>query len=190
MPDVTISYRGSQIASMDASGTKTLETAGKYCDDDVTIAYTRPSENHIASGEFTLPGITSDVSITHNLNSSCIFVVMQRINTDHSIIDWSESRYRSITFFGGTTQLIALDELQGYRFNGGNTLYYHDDDTLDGYPTGIRAYFGSETSSDVPTGITSRPARMGVIIIDSNTVKVNAGYAFVPGRWVWRAYGI
>ena len=36
---VTITYAGSEIASMDAAGTKTLETQGKYCTDDITVAY-------------------------------------------------------------------------------------------------------------------------------------------------------
>ena len=43
MSDVTVSYKGSQIASMDASGTKTLLTEGKYCEDDITVSYTRYS---------------------------------------------------------------------------------------------------------------------------------------------------
>ena len=43
MADVTISYKGSSIATMDASGTKTLETSGKYCEDDITVEYIKPS---------------------------------------------------------------------------------------------------------------------------------------------------
>lgn len=43
MPDVTISYKGSSIATMTSSGTKTLETAGTYCEDDITIDYTKPT---------------------------------------------------------------------------------------------------------------------------------------------------
>lgn len=43
MSDITISYNGSAIATMDASGTKTLETEGKYCKDDITLVYVRPS---------------------------------------------------------------------------------------------------------------------------------------------------
>lgn len=41
--DVTISYKNNVIATMDASGTKTLETSGKYCEDDITVEYTKPS---------------------------------------------------------------------------------------------------------------------------------------------------
>lgn len=42
MADVEISYKGSTIASMSASGTKTLLTEGKYCEDDITVEYTSP----------------------------------------------------------------------------------------------------------------------------------------------------
>lgn len=43
MSDITINYKGSAIATMDASGTKTLLTEGKYCEDDISIAYVKPS---------------------------------------------------------------------------------------------------------------------------------------------------
>lgn len=42
MADVTVSYKGSNIATMSASGTKTLETAGTYCEDDIEITYVSP----------------------------------------------------------------------------------------------------------------------------------------------------
>lgn len=43
MPDVAISYKGSQIATMDSSGTKTLNTQGKYCEGNITVQYSKPS---------------------------------------------------------------------------------------------------------------------------------------------------
>lgn len=43
MAEVEISYKGSNIATMNASGTKTLLTEAKYMEDDVTVTYTRPS---------------------------------------------------------------------------------------------------------------------------------------------------
>ena len=42
MADVTINYEGNAIATMSASGTKTLLTAGKYCDDDIEVVYVSP----------------------------------------------------------------------------------------------------------------------------------------------------
>ena len=43
MSDITIGYKGNTIGTMDASGTKTLQTSGKYCEDDIEIAYVKPS---------------------------------------------------------------------------------------------------------------------------------------------------
>ena len=43
MSDITISYKGSSIATMDTSGTKTLLTEGKYCEDDIEIVYDKPA---------------------------------------------------------------------------------------------------------------------------------------------------
>lgn len=45
MAEVEINYKGSTIASMNASGTKTLLTSGKYCEDNIEIEYTRPSSS-------------------------------------------------------------------------------------------------------------------------------------------------
>ena len=39
--DITISYKGSTIATMSSSGTKILNTSGTYCEDDITIDYTK-----------------------------------------------------------------------------------------------------------------------------------------------------
>lgn len=43
MSEVEISYKGSTIASMNASGSKKLQTAGKYCEGDINVTYARPS---------------------------------------------------------------------------------------------------------------------------------------------------
>ncbi len=43
MSDVTISYKGADIATMDATGSKTLQTQGKYCEGDISVAYIKPS---------------------------------------------------------------------------------------------------------------------------------------------------
>lgn len=42
MSDITINYKGNAIATMDASGTKTLLTDGKYCEDDIEVVYVKP----------------------------------------------------------------------------------------------------------------------------------------------------
>lgn len=43
MADVTLTYKGDTIAEMNASGSKTLKTAGKYCEGDIGVSYVKPS---------------------------------------------------------------------------------------------------------------------------------------------------
>lgn len=43
MADVSISYKGDEIATMNATGVKTLLTSESFCEDDITITYTKPS---------------------------------------------------------------------------------------------------------------------------------------------------
>ena len=42
MTDITLSYKGSTIATMSASGSKTIQTKEKYCEDDINLSYERP----------------------------------------------------------------------------------------------------------------------------------------------------
>lgn len=43
MTDLIVSYKGSDILTASASLSRKLDTAGKYCEDDITIQYTRPT---------------------------------------------------------------------------------------------------------------------------------------------------
>ena len=43
MADLTIKYKGQPIVELSESGTKTLKTAGKYCEDDITVEYAKPA---------------------------------------------------------------------------------------------------------------------------------------------------
>ena len=45
MADITLSYKGSTIATMSASGSKTIQTAGKYCEDDIELTYISANPN-------------------------------------------------------------------------------------------------------------------------------------------------
>lgn len=43
MADVTLSYKGSDILELSNSGSATLKTGGKYCEDDIGVEYVKPS---------------------------------------------------------------------------------------------------------------------------------------------------
>ena len=64
MADVSITYKGNEISSMSATGTKTLLTEGKYCEDDITVAYTKPSAPS--------PSLQSKTNITPTTSSQLI----------------------------------------------------------------------------------------------------------------------
>ena len=43
MADLTIKFKGQPIVEISESGTKTLKTAGKYCEDDISVEYAKPA---------------------------------------------------------------------------------------------------------------------------------------------------
>lgn len=43
MADVTLTYKGSDILELSDSGSATLKTGGKYCEDDIAVEYVKPS---------------------------------------------------------------------------------------------------------------------------------------------------
>ena len=72
MSEVNINYKGATIAGMDASGTKTLLTQGKYCEDDIDIVYNKP-----AGTSYTLLGsteLTANTTSTSNTSLGSITV--------------------------------------------------------------------------------------------------------------------
>lgn len=50
MADVEVTYNNTKIVELSESGTKTLKTAGKYCEEDIVLEYNKPSEGS-SSGE-------------------------------------------------------------------------------------------------------------------------------------------
>ena len=75
MADVTLKYKGATIGELSESGSKTLETAGKYCEADILLEYVKsggslPSQiSKIDGGSFTLTSDTTGTNhwISHNL---------------------------------------------------------------------------------------------------------------------------
>ena len=62
MADVEIKYKGASIATLNETGTKTLKTSEKYCEDDITVSYTKsavPAETNQRHYEYDNPAAVS-----------------------------------------------------------------------------------------------------------------------------------
>lgn len=163
MPDVTISYKDSQIASMDASGTKTLLTEGKYCEDDIVVQYTRYSPE-VYAGEHHQPtpsSYTVTVSLTNPINSSYF-------NYCHIYEATSNSPYSSLTKIGeissatGSVSVSVNTNLYGIAIECiGNRGYQG------GYPNVSCTGGASYTSGDICDQFVIQVTGNGTVTIDS-----------------------
>ena len=146
----------------------------------------------MASGEFTQ--VSGVAHLEHNLNSKKIFVVMQRVETDHSNIN-STNEYQSVMIYGATVEALGLDEQQTYSLNGGTAAHFDSTNTSSNsaYPKGINARF---SSGDYPNNSVMAYSDRGVSALDSaanpsnNVVRIYPVYGLTAGRWVWRAYAL
>lgn len=115
MPDVTISYKGNSIATMSASGTKTLLTEGKYCEDDITVAYTAPTPS---AGSATTPN--TNISVLPTITVSSSGLITTTVNTSQSVTPTVVAGYVSsgtagtITVSGSNSTELTTKTAQTY----------------------------------------------------------------------------
>lgn len=72
MADVSILYKGSAISEFSSSLTKKVNTKGKYCEDDITIVYTKPITPTYSITK-TLTNVTSGNDDTEVLQGGSFF---------------------------------------------------------------------------------------------------------------------
>ena len=68
MADIDIKYKNSTIASLSGSGSKTLTTQGKYCEDNIRIDYNAPEGLTIITDT-----TSTTATITMSANKKYIF---------------------------------------------------------------------------------------------------------------------
>lgn len=143
----------------------------------------------MASGEFDVSTSTSSFSITHNLNSTKLLVIAQRINKDHSVINQTNTQYRDIVFIGISKELSNLDTDQPYTYNNGTNQYIVATGTSNSYPVALTANFGSSTATIVNPNYDGNPSH-GVNPLSQNEATCTSKYNLCNGHWVWRAYAL
>ena len=122
MSDITISYKGSSIATMDASGTKTLLTEGTYCEDDIEVVYVSPGGggSSVSSGTFTTTEDTGSYTISTLAGTTATHFVLVATPspsavTGHSkrsfaggFISWEDTLYFSVATAAAGTSVNTL----------------------------------------------------------------------------------
>lgn len=89
MADVTIKYRGSGIATMSASGTKTLGTEGKYCDSNIVVEYSKPAGVAVESNKDATPGESTQVIVPSTGYDALEQVTVAPIPSTYGRIAWN-----------------------------------------------------------------------------------------------------
>lgn len=107
MSDITISYKGSSIATMDATGTKTLLTEGKYCEDDIEVVYVKPS----GGGGLDLSSITTlqEGLRGQTLPEKVFLGSLTTANTNYSLADLVQCKILVLPVISSWGQFIFAD---------------------------------------------------------------------------------
>ena len=88
MADVTIKYRGSIISTMSASGTKTLQTEGKYCDSDIDVEYDKPAGIAVETNKEATPSESTQIIEPSDGYDALEQVTINPIPTNYGKITW------------------------------------------------------------------------------------------------------
>lgn len=102
MPDVEISHNGSTIATMDASGTKVIETKGYWNTDDITVDYTKPTFSTSYLGANPVK-IATYAPVTTYLSNT-------------AFTTWTPSTTALVLDSGGATAGTAILDLDKYNY--------------------------------------------------------------------------
>lgn len=81
MADVSISYKGNEIASMSATGVKTLLTSSTFCEGDISISYTKPSSGGVVDISQNWENDNSDIISEFSEGTEYSFKAIKSGNT-------------------------------------------------------------------------------------------------------------
>jgi hypothetical protein len=137
-PDVIISYKGAEIATMSDSGTKTLQTQGKYCEGDIMVSYTKSGGGGGGSVLTLYTKNSNSSSINAFVDAQCTQSLLDFYGYDYGacydallaasairILDERDS-YETILFVNCVYLDRVDDSLYGYANYRGNlrTVYF------------------------------------------------------------------
>ena len=190
MSDVLISYKGREIASLDNGGTKTLLTQGKYCEDNIEVAYTKPGGGAVmsATGTFTMAADGTPPILTHNLGTQKIAVVIypiSKVTASGGYKNFYCEYINTAAFFEGDTWTFDWTSYNS-RFSGDETVTFPNDNLRVG---AIHASPWTTQNSWYAAGnpIQLTPGATRIAITDDTVQIKGAGYnlQWASGTYRW-----
>jgi hypothetical protein len=130
MSDVTISYKGSPIATMDASGTKTLQTQGKYCEDNITVQYAGGGGSSITVEPLTVTQNGTTTAPSGKAYSPVTVNVPQPSGTKSITISRNGTTAEAVTNYENASITVNVKPNIVYN-NGDNTMLSNPFSELD-----------------------------------------------------------
>ena len=142
MADVTLTYKGDTIAELSESGSKTIETAGKYCEADILLEY-------VKSGGGSLPSCITALaggSFTPSANTQCNAKQIQHdlTTTPKGFFIWSDDSFKESStettlyllagYFSQQTTRNPSGDVAGYYVS----QYYRQSDFRISVNSGVR----------------------------------------------------
>ena len=97
MSDITVTFKDQTILTMDASGSKPLLTQGKYCEDDITIAYVKPSggSSNVLLASFVAAQDTATIQISGDFSGYSLYMLELVGSTNTT--EWIYPEFNGVT---------------------------------------------------------------------------------------------
>lgn len=123
MPDIVITYNGSNIKEISSSGTKTIYTKGMFCSDDIGISYLKPPTELITIESNSWKKDENDILVMNGATylginpvkiATYAPVTTYLSSTDFST--WTPSTTAFVLDSGGATAGTAVLNLANYNY--------------------------------------------------------------------------
>ena len=165
MADVEVTYENTLIKSLSATGQAVLHTAGKYCDDDITIDYTAPGGATKTLDDIVYEGLSyRDIFMTANQLAGFDFengvptgCTVNAGNPTVSTDDYSSASHSLKCFGTSSQQYKSVSAVGGNDWNKYSGIWYfcamkvNCERYVTGY-LGVTGWLGMNSQSAVTDG--------------------------------------
>lgn len=186
MAEVTINYKDAVIATMDDSGTKTLQTQGKYCEDNIEIVYDRPSGGGGVGGLANMVDVNSQ-----DYTAAYMLMCMKKGQTAGGTISFAEAFPNTETLLLST----GLSNVHGFMLVGIDQKTLEDTGSSQSskfiicmfYENGLFFNVGVQSSNESDANVPGRLASSQNTNINlppvNGIIRVSGGDVYYTGRY-------